>query len=73
MSTDESASTQDPVRDGDRRVGAGREGTGAVLDALALAAAPQPDNPRGRPSVKRLIHSLRDLPDSSCMERAIQQ
>ena len=57
MSTDESASTQDPVRDGDRRVGAGREGTGAVLDALALAAAPQPDNPSGRPSVKRLIQA----------------
>ena len=61
MSTDESASTQDPVRDGDRRVGAGREGTGAVLDALALAAAPQPDNPRGRPSVKRLIQDRKSV------------
>lgn len=55
MSTNPSASTNDPAHDGGRREGVGREGAAATVDALALAAAPQPDHPRGRPSVKRLM------------------
>ncbi|GAA4512201.1 cupin domain-containing protein [Brevibacterium yomogidense] len=55
MTNSESARTDDPVQDGGRREGVGREGTATTVDALALAAAPNPDHPRGRPSVKRLM------------------
>ena len=43
------------VTDGDRREGVGVAGVMRPVDVLALAAAPQPDHPRGRPSVKRLL------------------
>ena len=43
------------VTDGDRREGVGVARVMRPVDVLALAAAPQPDHPRGRPSVKRLL------------------
>lgn len=55
MTNSETARTDDPAQDGGRREGVGQEGTATTVDALALAAAPNPDHPRGRPSVKRLI------------------
>ena len=41
--------------DGGRTIGEGEAGTATALDVLALAAPPQPDHPRGRPAVKRLL------------------
>lgn len=55
QTSDAGAKNGDPVNEDGRVVGEGEDGNATTLDALALAAQPDPDHPRGRPAVKRLL------------------
>lgn len=44
-----------PANDDGRTVGEGEDGSAATIDVLSLAAPPDPEHPRGRPAVKRLM------------------